>query len=86
MKPNTYVPYTTGGVEVDADYNSWQEGRNGSAGQPTYAIVTSRSYHSGLVQAAFMDGSVRTISDGIALPVWRGSATRAGREVVTIEP
>jgi prepilin-type processing-associated H-X9-DG protein len=81
LVPNTFVPYTTGGETVDADFNSWQEGRHGGAGQPTYAIITSRSYHSGVVQVAMIDGSVQTISDTIELQTWRALATRAGGEV-----
>jgi len=84
MPHNTYVPYTNSeGIEVDADYNSWQEGKNGSAGSPTFAVITSRSHHPGQVQVALMDGSVQSIEDGINLAVWRALATRAGAEVAT---
>jgi len=79
--PNTMVPYTTGGETVDADFNSWQEGRNAAAGMPTYAIITSRSYHPGVVQVAMIDGSVQTIPESIDLLTWRALATRAGGEV-----
>ena len=82
LTPNTFVPFTTGGQTVDADYNSWQEGRHGSAGHPSFAIVTSRSFHPGVVQAALVDGSVRTIAESIELATWRALATRAGGEVV----
>lgn len=83
MTPNTFVPYTpSGGTEVDADYNSWQEGKNGSAGQPTYAIITSRSHHAGQVQVAMVDGSVQAVTDGVELVVWRAMSTRDGEEVV----
>jgi prepilin-type processing-associated H-X9-DG protein len=80
MTPNTVVSYTTGGKTYDADYNSWQEGKNGVAGVPSYAIITSRSAHPGSVNAALMDGSVHTVSSGVDLRVWRAAATRAGRE------
>ena len=82
LGPNTKVPYTASGVEVDADFNSWQEGRNGSAGQPTYAIVTARSFHPGIVQVAFLDGSARAIPNTIDLTIWRALATRGGGEVI----
>ncbi|QDS99915.1 DUF1559 domain-containing protein [Adhaeretor mobilis] len=82
MTPNTAVPYTMGGEEVDADYNSWQEGKNGSAGDPTYAMITSRSFHPGQVQVALLDGSVQSIADEIATEVWRAMATRDGGEIV----
>ncbi len=82
LTPNTVVPYTHNGQTYDVDYNSWQEGRNGSAGHPTYAAITSRSYHAGTVNALLMDGSVRSISDSIDLSVWRALGTRAGNEVI----
>jgi len=89
MTPNTFVRYTTTKVDrfskgevVDADYNSWQEGKNGSAGSPTFAMITSRSFHSGQVQTAMVDGSVQSITDEIDLEVWRAMATRDGGEVV----
>jgi prepilin-type N-terminal cleavage/methylation domain-containing protein len=81
MTPNTLVPYPKDGQVLDADYNSWQEGKNGVNGSPSYAIVTSRSHHSGIVQAAMVDGSVQTFASEIALDVWRAAATRAGAEV-----
>lgn len=82
LTPNTFVPFTTGGQTVDADFNSWQEGRDGSAGSPSYAIVTSRSFHPGAVQVALVDGSVRVITENVELSTWRSLATRAGGEVV----
>ncbi|QEG34111.1 DUF1559 domain-containing protein [Bythopirellula goksoeyrii] len=83
MTPNTFVPYTNSkGEQVDADFNSWQEGKNGNAGSPTYAMITSRSFHPGQVQVALVDGSVRSISDEIELSVWRALATREGGELV----
>jgi len=81
LTPNTFVPFTTGGQTVDADYNSWQEGRNGSAGRPTYAMITSRSFHPGGVNVALADGSVRALAETIDLQTWRGLATRHGGEV-----
>lgn len=84
MRPNTQVLYEDGGVSYDADYNSWQEGKSsGSDSPPTYAAITSRSYHPGGVQAALTDGSVRMFQDSIDLAVWRAYATRGGGEVFT---
>ncbi len=75
--PNTEIKHTVGGIGYDCDYNSWQEGRNGSVGRRTYAIITSRSYHAGkLVNVAMIDGSVRTIQPNIALPTWWALGTR----------
>lgn len=79
--PNTVVPYVhTDGRTYDIDYNSQQEGR--SATQPTYAAITARSFHPGIVNTLLMDGSVRAISETINLPTWRALGTRAGNEVV----
>ena len=77
--PNTRVPYpdaASGGYDID--YNSRQEGSSASA--RTFAAITSRSYHPGLVVTAMMDGSVGTIADAIEPAVWRALGTRAGGE------
>ncbi len=80
--PNTLVAYVhTDGREYDVDFNSQQEGR--SATQRTFAAVTARSYHPGVVNSLLTDGSAHSISDSIALPVWRALGTRAGDEVIT---
>ena len=81
LAPNAESPCPGSEAGRDCDYNSWQEGRNGRAGRPTYAIVTSRSYHSATVNSALADGSVRSISDNIDLSVWRALSTRAGAEI-----
>ena len=79
--PNTQVLYEhSDGRIYDIDYNSRQEGKSDS--QPTYAAVTARSYHPGLINVVLMDGSVRTISDSVDLDVWRALSTRDGREVI----
>jgi prepilin-type N-terminal cleavage/methylation domain-containing protein len=82
MTPNTVVPLVVGGSTYDADYNSWQEGRNGGAGSPTCAMVTSRSYHEGMVNVLLMDGSARSVSENIDRGTWRALATRDGNEVI----
>ena len=85
MPPNSRVPYTSPDGEVSADYNSWQEGKNGKNGSASYAIITSRSHHPGLVQVAMSDGSVRAVTDDVEPLIWRHSATRAGKEIRVIE-
>lgn len=80
--PNRYVPYLhSDGVTYDIDYNSRYEGT--SLTEPTYAAITARSYHTGLVHAAMMDGSCRTISNSISLKIWQALGTRAGGEIVS---
>ena len=78
--PNTKVLCTNGGKQYDVDYTSYREGTHLT--NATYAAVTSRSHHVGIVNAAMMDGSVHSFSDTISLTVWRSLSTRTGREVV----
>jgi hypothetical protein len=73
---NTYVPFVNGGTTYDIDVTTQREGK--SATQLTYAAVTARSHHPGLVQVLLMDGSARPVRDTIALAVWRELGTRAG--------
>jgi prepilin-type processing-associated H-X9-DG protein/prepilin-type N-terminal cleavage/methylation domain-containing protein len=75
--PNTLVGYSNGGTTYDVDFVTATEASLGD----TYAAVTSRSYHSGGVNALFMDGSVHFVSNSISQPTWRALGTRAGGEV-----
>ena len=72
--PNTVVPYTSGGEVFDVDYTSNREGK--TIDQITYAAVTSRSYHTGIVNSLLMDGSVHSISENIDLRTWRNLGSR----------
>ncbi|QDS86157.1 putative major pilin subunit [Rosistilla ulvae] len=82
--PNSELHLTSGGtLYEEADYNSWQEGKDGSAGSPTYAIVTARSFHPGIVNVALVDGSTRGISSTIDLTVWHAHGTRNQGEVIS---
>jgi prepilin-type N-terminal cleavage/methylation domain-containing protein/prepilin-type processing-associated H-X9-DG protein len=76
--PNTVVPYIAGGTTYDVDFVSATESSLGD----TYAAVTARSYHTGLVNVLLMDGSVRSVNNGISLTTWRALGTRAGGEVL----
>jgi hypothetical protein len=72
------------GQTYDVDANSNRVGVDPS--KPTYAAVTSRSYHSGdIVNIVRMDGSVDSVSSDIDLIVWRAMATRDGAETITIQ-
>ncbi len=82
LAPNSEVHFSANGVLYDEmDYNSWQEGKNGTQGPPTYAMITSRSYHTGIINVALVDGSVHSVSDNIDLQIWRAASTRSGGEV-----
>jgi prepilin-type processing-associated H-X9-DG protein len=77
--PNAVVPFTDDdGSTYDVDFVSALEDR--AVNLRTYAAVTSRSSHPGLINALFMDGSVRAVRADIRLSVWRALGTRAGGE------
>lgn len=78
--PNTRVSHTELGRLYDIDFTSVEEGD--STTQPTYAAITSRSHHVGIVQSLLVDGSVRSVSENIDINIWRALGTRAGGEVV----
>jgi len=64
----------------DTDAISTGEGK--SAADVTYAILTSRSSHTGIVNAALMDGSVRSISSNINVGTWQNLGARADGQVL----
>jgi len=78
--PNTEVICDRSGTLFDVDWTNQQEGKSDTV--PTYAAVTARSYHPGVVNAAMMDGSVKSFSDSTDLSTWRAVSTRAGGELV----
>jgi prepilin-type N-terminal cleavage/methylation domain-containing protein len=82
LPPNTKVTYESGGVKYDVDFISKTESITSTV--PSYAAVTARSFHTGIVQAALMDGSVRTMADSIELRVWRALGSRDGGEVFSM--
>ncbi len=77
--PNQKVFYEhTDGRRYDIDLSSRYEGTSRTL--PTYAAVTSRSFHNGLVNVVYLDGSVHVVADTIELPIWRALSTRGGGE------
>lgn len=79
--PNTVVPISDGTDNApDGDFTNCREAK--SCTEPTYAAVTSRSYHQGTVNAVLMDGSVRGVSENIYLITWQNLSSRADGEVV----
>ncbi len=73
LPPNSEL-IIPGGTTNEGDYTSCREDKPCTT--PTYAAVTSRSYHPGIVQVLLMDGSVQTVSDSIDLQTWRNAAQR----------
>ncbi len=76
--PNKITPGGPGLSEPDVDIMSRRE----RLGGPTFAAITSRSYHPGGVQSAMGDGSVRFVAETIDGDVWRSLGTVAGRELI----
>ena len=62
------------------DWTNQQEGKSDTG--RTYAAVTARSHHAGLINTVLLDGSVRAVPDDIDLKVWRAYSTRASRDRV----
>jgi prepilin-type N-terminal cleavage/methylation domain-containing protein/prepilin-type processing-associated H-X9-DG protein len=79
LPPNTLSP--AGTPAVDADMSSEDEDDGG----PTYAAVTSRSHHPGIVNALFADGSVHTVKSTINVQTWRALGTVGGGEVLSAD-
>ncbi len=83
MGPNQKLLLASNSDQVvagtDIDYTSQQEGSSGTVA--TYAIITSRSYHPGVVNVVMVDGSTRSVPNTIELAVWRAIGTRASREI-----
>lgn len=77
--PNKKSPGGPGLVFPDVDILSRRE----RIGGPTFAAITSRSYHPGGVNTAFADGSVKFIGENVSGQVWRALGTVAGGEVVS---
>ncbi len=81
LPPNTRV--LVGSPAYDMDLHTINE----SDGGPTYAAVTSRSYHPGGVNTLYGDGSVRFIKSSINGITWRASvpsaAARSCRRIPT---
>jgi prepilin-type N-terminal cleavage/methylation domain-containing protein len=72
------VPNVTG--TFDVDYVSNPE--SASATGCTFAAVTSRSFHFGIVNVLLMDGSARSVSATVSPQTWHALGTRANGEVV----
>lgn len=76
--PNKVTPGGPDLSEPDVDVISMRE----RLGGPTFAAITSRSYHPGGVQSLLGDGSVRIMSETMDGQIWRALGTVAGREVM----
>jgi prepilin-type N-terminal cleavage/methylation domain-containing protein/prepilin-type processing-associated H-X9-DG protein len=97
-KPDGHAEWVDGGVHHTGFTTAWSPNkliRNASArdvdlngqrekvGGPTFAAITSRSYHPGGVNVLLGDGSVRFVRSTINGATWRALGTVAGGEVVS---
>ena len=78
--PNTFVPHVVGADTYDIDFTNCREAKTCTG--PTYAAVTARSYHEGIVLVLLMDGSARAVSENINLQTWRNLGQRNDGEVL----
>jgi hypothetical protein len=78
--PNTLVGCVDDFVLYDVDFNSWKEGKDPDV-HKTYAAITARSHHPGIVQTATTDGAVQESTDDIDLMIWRALSTRNGGDL-----
>jgi hypothetical protein len=77
--PNKVTPGGPGFLYPDIDIDGERE----RIGGPTFAAVTSRSYHPGGVNSMMGDGSARFVSNSTSGIVWRALGTVAGGETPT---
>ena len=79
--PNSKVICLQSGQSYDVDWTNQEEGK--SPTKVTYAAVTARSFHPGIVNVLLLDGSARPVSDRIDLSIWRALSTRSGGEAMS---
>lgn len=71
--PNAHVqPDRVGQRSID--WTNMQEGKSDDVA--TYAAVTARSSHPGVVNVSMMDGSTRAVGNDVDLQIWREMSTR----------
>ena len=78
--PNKETLISDGTNSGVGDFTNCREAK--SCAEPTYAAITSRSHHEGLVHTLMMDGSVRPTNDSIDLGTWQLLSTRNDGQVV----
>ncbi|TWT58523.1 Type II secretion system protein G precursor [Thalassoglobus neptunius] len=80
LPPNANVIVPGGERPDEGDYTSCREDKSCSG--PTYAAVTSRSWHISIVNSLLTDGSVRSISENIDRNTWRKLGQRNDGQIV----
>jgi prepilin-type N-terminal cleavage/methylation domain-containing protein/prepilin-type processing-associated H-X9-DG protein len=72
-----------GNVPENLGYDLDLNGYNEELGGPTFAAITSRSYHPNGVNALLADGSVRFVKGTVNGLTWRALGTVAGGEILS---
>ena len=79
--PQTDVLHVDGtGKQHNVDFTNCREEKSCSGS--TYAAVTSRSHHTGMVHSLLMDGSVRGITENVDLKTWQNLGSRIDGQVL----
>jgi hypothetical protein len=81
--PNTASGDVVHGTGADTEGLIGAPGKRGTAtvnSNQTASIITSRSYHTGGVNSALCDASVRFVSETININLWRGACSADGGE------
>ncbi len=79
--PNKKILRTGGDSSQELDIIGQRESKGG----PTFAAVTSRSYHPGGVNILMGDGAVRFVKNAIDGKAWRGLGTMGGGEIISAD-
>ena len=80
LTPNSNVIVPNGIRSDEGDFTNCREDQ--SCAEPTFAAITARSYHPGIVNVVLMDGSVRSLSVNIDLGTYRNLGSRADGNVI----
>jgi prepilin-type N-terminal cleavage/methylation domain-containing protein len=76
-------PYRANDCAFDSRTDVWDPAPGLPAPALGQQLPNFRSSHTGMIQAVFGDGGVRTIKDSIAMPVYQALSTMRGGEVVS---
>jgi len=80
-QPNSKTPDQMDGKECVYPFGNNPPCLNGNGSQPDF--IAARSQHSGGVNAAMADGSVRFVKNSVNQGVWQGLSTMQGNEVIS---
>ncbi|WP_435006874.1 DUF1559 domain-containing protein [Tundrisphaera lichenicola] len=76
-------PYRANDCAFDSMTDLFIDPPGPAAPEAGQQVPNFRSTHPGLINAAFCDGSVRVISDSIAMPTYQGLSTIRGGEILS---